>query len=123
MRVRTRLSPKCVNGTGGTGFIGNSNELKLYSLMGYCFSDVLSFLFRGWKRNNWISLIHYSIQFFSELFIIPFSILLDIHYSFSSSSSNFSYIDDAIRLINFVFKISQSHTVRAKDSLKCLPWK
>ena len=58
------------------------------------------------------SLFH---SIFSELFIIPYSILLDIHYSFSSSSSNFSYIDDAIRLINFVFKISQSHTVLAKD--------
>ena len=54
------------------------------------------------------SLFH---SIFSELIIIPYSILLDIHYSFSSSSSNFSYIDDAIRLINFVFKISQSHTV------------
>ena len=36
---------------------------------------------RGWKRNNWISLIHYSIHFFSELFFIPYSVLLDIHYS------------------------------------------
>ena len=33
--------------------------------------------------------------FFSELFIIPYSILLDIHYSFSSLSSNFGCTDVA----------------------------
>ena len=36
------------------------------------------------------SLFHSS---FSELFIIPYSILLDIHYSVSSLSSNFSCMD------------------------------
>ena len=54
------------------------------------------FLFRGWKRNNWISLIHYPIHFFPALFIIPSSILLDIHYSVSILSSNFDCIDVAI---------------------------
>ena len=33
---------------------------------------------------------------FSELFIIPYSILLDIHYSVSSLPSNFGCIDVAI---------------------------
>ena len=34
--------------------------------------------------------------FFSELFTIPYSVLLDIHYSVSSLSSNFGCIDVAI---------------------------
>ena len=53
MRVKTRLSPKCVNATGGSGFIGNSNELKWYSLMCYCFfrcfEVFVGFIVRNWK--------------------------------------------------------------------------
>ena len=47
---------------------------------------------RGWKRNNWISLIHYSIHFFlsyslfliqfCSIFIIPFQVIL---YSFAET--------------------------------------
>ena len=47
--------------------------------------------FRGWKRNNWISLIHYSIHFFlsyslfliqfCSIFIIPFQVCRVIIYS------------------------------------------
>ena len=36
------------------------------------------------------------MHLFSKLFIIPYSILFDIHYFFSSWSSNFSCIDVAI---------------------------
>ena len=37
---------------------------------------------RGWKLNNWITIIHYSLLFFSKLFIIHFKFFHDIHYSF-----------------------------------------
>ena len=49
-------------------------------------------LVRGWKRNNWISYIHYSIHFFLSyslfliqfclIFIIPFQV---IPYSFTET--------------------------------------
>ena len=62
----------------------------------------LSNNFRGWKRNNWISLIQYSFHFFPSysLFIIKFCLIFIIPYS--SLSSSFS-------CITVVFKIGQSH--------------
>ena len=69
-------------------------------------------LHRGWKRNNWISLIHYSFHFFPSysLFIIQFCLIFIIPYS--SLSSSFS-------CITVVFKIGQSHPMLLRMNLFC----
>ena len=46
---------------------------------------------RGWKLNNWITIIHYSLLFFSKLFIIHFKFFHDIHYLLVSSAKHRHY--------------------------------
>ena len=73
----------------GLGFVRFYHRVRNFFLL---------FFFRGGSGiNNWISIIHCPIHVFSELFIIPYSNLLDILYSVSSLSGNFSYTDVAIR--------------------------
>ena len=46
----------------------------------------------GWgKLNNWITIIHYSLLFFSKLFIIHFKFFHDIHYSFYGFCISFPF--------------------------------
>ena len=46
---------------------------------------------RGWKLNNWNTIIHYSLLFFSRLFIIHFTFFRDIRYSFFSFYVSFPF--------------------------------
>ena len=48
-------------------------------------------LHRGWKLNNWNTIIHYSLIFFSRLFAIHFKFFRDIHYSFFSFYVSFPF--------------------------------
>ena len=51
---------------------------------------------RGWKRNNWISVIHYSFHFFHELFIIP---LIYVLWSMSADVPPRSHVWPHVQIV------------------------
>ena len=54
------------------------------------FQERLFLYTRGWKLNNWITIIHYSL-FFPKLFIIHVKFFRYVHYSFFEFLYQFSF--------------------------------
>ena len=86
---------------------GFFSQWDLVTPFGKClYRESENLKYRGWQRNNWISLIHYSIHFFLSysLFLIQLCSIFIIPFQVCRNNSLFRMPKPEIFLIYFCFR-------------------